>query len=111
MSMSFFSHNYLATYRKRWGLSQRQLAYLLGWDSASSVSRFESMGRLPNLMTALKIEALFESGSGDLFPGLYRRAEIEVADRAKVLYRELEGRTDPKSQEALALLAYIIRRS
>ncbi len=30
MSMSFFSHNYLATYRKRWGLSQRQLAYLLG---------------------------------------------------------------------------------
>lgn len=109
--MSPFLHCYLETHRRRWGLSQEELASLLGQRSSSAVSRCETLQRIPNLRIALQLELIFGVTPQDLFPALYRDAEDAVMRQAKTLHETLEGRTDAKSQEKLALLSLIIERA
>src|SRR2546421_227517 len=45
--------NYLRTYRKRSGLTQREVAFLLGSKNGAQLSRYEKQRRLPPLRTAL----------------------------------------------------------
>src|SRR5437879_2031593 len=51
--------NYLRTYRKRSGLTQREVAFLVGCRNGAQVSRYEKRRRLPPLRTALACEAAF----------------------------------------------------
>lgn len=109
--MSPFLHCYLATHRRRWGLSQPELASLLDQASPSAVSRWEALQRAPSLSTALQLELIFGVTPQDLFPALYREAEDTVMRQAKALYETLEGKTDAKSREKLVLLSLIIERA
>ena len=45
--MASYLHNYLRTYRKRAGLSQAEVAFLLGCHSGAKVSRYEHAARRP----------------------------------------------------------------
>ena len=51
--------NYVRTYRKRSGLTQREVAFLVGCRNGAQVSRYEKRRRLPPLRTALACEAAF----------------------------------------------------
>ena len=51
--------NYLRTHRNRAGLSQDEVAYLLGCRSGAKVSRYERFTRPPTLQTALAYDAIF----------------------------------------------------
>jgi transcriptional regulator with XRE-family HTH domain len=77
--------NYLRTHRKRLGLSQDEVAYLLGAESGAKASRYERFAREPGFRTALACEAVFQRPIRELFAGLYERIEREVAERAKKL--------------------------
>lgn len=77
--------NYLRSNRKRLGLSQDEIAFLLGTDSGTKASRYEVFGRDPRLRTALAYEAIFQKPIRELFAGLYDEIEREVVDRAKQL--------------------------
>jgi transcriptional regulator with XRE-family HTH domain len=77
--------NYLRSNRKRLGLSQDEVAFLLGTQSGAKVCRYEKFTREPNLATALACEAIFQKPVRELFAGLYQEVEREVAGRAKVL--------------------------
>jgi transcriptional regulator with XRE-family HTH domain len=83
--------NYLKTYRKRAGLSQGELAYLLGAEDGTSASRYERFGRKPSLATALAFEAIFETPIKELFAGLYQEAEALTVRRAKLLHKRLQN--------------------
>lgn len=89
--MSVPLESYLRTHRKRSGLSQDDLAFLLGSASGAKVSRYERRTIQPKLETALAYEAIFRIPTRELFAGLYQKVEIEVVARAQVLGRELAG--------------------
>ena len=61
--------NYLRTFRKRSGLSQDDVAFLLGVQSGAEVSRHETFKRVPTLKTALSYEAIFGVPVRELFAG------------------------------------------
>ncbi len=95
--------NYLRTYRKRSGLTQNEVAFLLGCKDGTMVSRYERGARHPQLRTLLTCEVVLATTSRELFAGVYQKVEAEVAQRAKLLARRL--RKTPSDRRALRKLA------
>jgi transcriptional regulator with XRE-family HTH domain len=91
--------NYLRANRKRLALSQDEVAFLLGTQSGAKVCRNERFVREPSLETALAYEAIYKRSVSELFPGLYRKVEQEVAERAKILISK-KNPTKPNQQTA-----------
>lgn len=54
-------HNYLRRCRKEKGLTQGDVAYILGLQSASLVSRWEKGFSLPETLNALKMAAIYDT--------------------------------------------------
>jgi transcriptional regulator with XRE-family HTH domain len=69
--------SYLHTLRKRWGLSQPELAALLD-VTASALSRFEKRSRRPTAELIVAIEVIFGHSAKDVFPAFYQCVEHEV---------------------------------
>ena len=82
--------NYLRTYRKRSGLTQREVAFLVGCRNGAQVSRYEKRRRLPPLRTALACEAAFGVPVSVLFAGLREVAGQAVGERLLALKSKLE---------------------
>lgn len=85
------THNYLRTHRKRTGLTQDDLAFLLGCKSGTKVSRYERLIREPNLETAFACQAIFGVPAHELFPGIYQNVEQIIKQRAERLKEKLAG--------------------
>ena len=81
--------NYLRTYRRRAGISQDDVAFLLGCRCATTVSRYEHYARRPSLRTALACEAIFRAPVSELFSGQFRMVERVVCLRAERLAAQL----------------------
>src|ERR1039458_8748831 len=62
---------YLRSHRKHSGLSQRELAYLLGYPDEGQVSRHERAYSIPSFLIALSYQAIFRVPVSDLFPVAY----------------------------------------
>jgi len=90
--------NYLRTFRRRAGLSQEDVALLLGCTNGSKVSRYEQFARQPTLATALACAALFGVPLRELFASMYDEAYEAVLARARSLVEQLEKK--PGSQLA-----------
>jgi len=82
--------NTLRTHRKRSGLNQREVAYLLGWDTEAQLSRYERRRILPRLETALACQAVLGAPISELFPGPYETVAAAVKRRARKLASELQ---------------------
>src|SRR5437773_11106309 len=82
--------NYLRTYRKRSGLTQREVAFLVGCRNGAQVSRYAKRRRLPPLRTALACEAAFGVPVSVLFAGLREAAGRAVGERMLALKSKLE---------------------
>jgi len=97
--------NYLRSNRKCLGLSQDEVAFLLGAQSGAKVSRYERFVREPSLATALAYEAIFQKPASELFGGLYQKMEQKVVARAKALtYRtDYQKPTRENTQKLQAL--------
>ena len=81
--------NYLRRHRKQIGLSQDDIASLLGQHSGAVVSRYERFEREPTLRTALAFEVIFGTPVRELFAGLYEDVEARVEPRARALNEKL----------------------
>jgi len=100
--------NYLRASRKKAGLSQDDLAFLLGCGSGTKVSRYELFRRQPGLSTVFALEAIFAKPARELFAGMYEDAEQQTAERARQLIQRLnKHRDDAQLQRKLALLQTI----
>lgn len=102
--------NYLSLHRKRWALSQRELALLLGHASRSVVSRLELGHGRPSLRFAVRCEAVFGVRVAELFPDLVDEHHDAVMRQAAHLDLQVRGRTDAGSARKRALLLEIVGR-
>jgi transcriptional regulator with XRE-family HTH domain len=81
--------NYLRTHRKRSGFSQETLSYLLGAESGTKISRYESNDRVPSFDTILALVAVFGAPMEELFAGRFGKVRTKVRRRAAFLRRRL----------------------
>jgi len=102
--------SYLRTYRKRGGLTQDEMAFLLGCQSGTKISRFERLARHPNLETALACQVIFGVPAHKLFPGVFAEVERTVTERARVLTSRLQAKPGQHHgfRHKLAILSAIV---
>ena len=105
--------NYLRAHRKRLGLSQNDIAFLLGAESGAKVCRYEKFNRLPGLETILAYSAIFKRPTSELFAGFHDRIVYEIAIRAeKLLEKSKEEPENTRRKKTLsALVEYKPKRS
>ena len=101
--------NYLRTFRKRSGLSQDEVAFLLGGENGGMVSRYEQFNRVPSLETACDLEVLFRIPVRDLFAGTFADRNRRMAQRARLLEKKLKP-THPLTAQKLSTLRSVIAR-
>lgn len=89
MSCSF--SNYIRTFRRRSGLSQDELGFLLGGVEGTCVLRHEGFQRTPSLETALLYSAIFQVDPREIFAGLYEDALHLAQSQAQILLASTEG--------------------
>jgi transcriptional regulator with XRE-family HTH domain len=106
------SGNYLKAYRKKSGLSQRDLAKLLGYKDAGQVSRHERAASNPPLAVALAYELIFRVPIGSLFAGMRTEVVREVEAKLKGMKTALENLNVRPANASLVAqkLAWLSRR-
>lgn len=79
---------YLRSHRIRAGLSQKQVARLLGHKRATGLSRFEQASRLPSLEAAFMLERIFDVPFAELFPEFGSQIDALICERVTMLLEE-----------------------
>jgi len=104
--------NYVRAARKEAGLSQGELAFLLGCRSAAKVSRYERFARSPGVPTIFACAIIFHIPPEKLFAGLYAAALSAVVPRATKLLREFNPTdSSPAATRKIRLLKTILKCS
>jgi len=94
--------NYLRAYRKKAGLSQRDVAVLLGGEDNAHISRYEKRHRLPSLETALAYEVILGVPVSELFAGIRESIKKMIEKRRLKLRTSLENRVSSQKTQSLA---------
>jgi transcriptional regulator with XRE-family HTH domain len=97
--------NYLRSRRRKSGLSQRELAQILGYITADPVSQHERSVKIPALLIALSYEVVYRMPISELFPGIYRTVEARIEEQLADLEEELQ-QSSAKGRQA----AFIARK-
>lgn len=102
--------NYVRASRKRAGFSQEELAFLLGCESGTKVSRYEMFRREPKLSTVFALEVILGRPARELFAGVFDEAEHQTVLRAQRLIRRLRACGDSvQARRKLAVLESVAR--
>jgi transcriptional regulator with XRE-family HTH domain len=97
--------NYLRTYRKRSGLSQREVAFVLGCTSEAKVSRYEHGERLPSLESLFALEVIYGIPARELYAGVFDRIQRHTLKRINRLAERIQrDAEDRRHNRKLALL-------
>src|SRR5882724_13255197 len=94
--------NYLRTYRRKSGLTQREVAFLLGRKDGAQLSRYEKRRRLPPLRAALALEVIFKVPLAELFAGVREGVDQEIGERIDKLHSDLHEDNGSGRQRFLA---------
>ena len=103
--------NYVRRLRKRAGLSQNELAYLLGARGEAKVSRYERFARRPSLNTAFGCEAVFGVAASEIFAGMYGEVNRQVHRRAKRLLKRLSSKEAGSVERKVEFLQTLLGRT
>lgn len=109
--MSSSIHSYIRTHRRKWALTQKELAFLLGRKSSAHISKLEQAKRSPTVDVILACKILFGVSSGQLLPKLYEEVENEVMARAAELYEKLEGKQSRSAARKKEFLSEVLKRA
>jgi DNA-binding XRE family transcriptional regulator len=101
---------YLRPLRRRWRLTQRELAFLIGIKSGTVISRIEGLDKAPRLAWAVACAVLFDTRALELFPGLFSEVYEGVLLRATELYYELQGNPSKTTRAKLDFLETALAR-
>lgn len=101
--------NYLRMHRNRHGLSQADVAFLLGCRHGSKVSRYERFVRRPSLQKAFACELICGIPARELFAGIYDPVRQKTLKRAKLLLQRLEKAGSEKDEDKITRLKEILR--
>jgi transcriptional regulator with XRE-family HTH domain len=93
--------NYLRSHRRKSGLSQRELAQIVGFLTGVQVSKHERSTAIPALLIAVGYEAIFHVSLSELFPGIYQSVETRIEEYLANMEEELQQSTAKGRQAAL----------
>jgi DNA-binding XRE family transcriptional regulator len=93
--------SYIRAHRKRTGLSQRELARVLGYDHGGPVSRHERLRSLPPLLIAIGYSVVFRRPVSEIFAGLSETVELAVEERLSELALELKEPATTSSRKLM----------
>ena len=83
--------NRIKQLRMKKGLTQRELARIMGYESVSSLSHMEAGRKLPSVKTVMKLEAALQRPIRDIYPRLFDKIYEPVARRrVKLFARRLQ---------------------
>jgi transcriptional regulator with XRE-family HTH domain len=102
---------YLRAYRMRWGLSQKDVAELMGWRSDTVVSKLEKKQRPPTARVLIGCFIIFGTPAIELFPGLFSEVETEVMKRVWDMYERIQGHPSKRTRTKIELLEDVIDRA
>jgi transcriptional regulator with XRE-family HTH domain len=77
--------NHLLRARRRLGLGQKHVAYLLNHKTTDQVSRYEKGWRIPGLKMLLQLEIIYGVPARVLYEDLYEELRKEIENRASKL--------------------------
>lgn len=102
-------HNYVYSARLKSGLSQDDVAFLMGCKSGSKLSRCERQRRTCTLKAALGFEIIFGVQLRDLFAGFGDDIESAIVKRAGRLGQMIMSKPPTKKRtQKLKALAVIV---
>ncbi len=104
------SYAFVRSHRRKWGLTQVELARLVGLSSRSAVSRIERAERVPTTATIIACGIIFGIAASDLFPSLQKEIEETVQLAVAALQEELADPSDKVSIRKRALLTQVQER-
>ena len=81
--------NYLRMYRRRWHLTQQELAFLLGYADQSIITRLEQEERAVTLAAAYACKLIFGVEPEKIFSALLSDLEDRVLNRIQTLRNRL----------------------
>ncbi len=93
--------NYLRTHRKKSGLSQHEVAIIIGYKQCGPVSHHERSHYLPPLHIALAYEVAFRVPVSELFRGIRETVEQGTENELEKLEHKLQD-TSGKGRQANA---------
>jgi transcriptional regulator with XRE-family HTH domain len=94
--------NYLRTHRRRWQLTQDELAFIFGYSDQSIIARLERDERTVTLSVAHACEVLFGVEPDEIVPGLFVAMEEGVVRRMYELAERL-GKAEATKRTAIKL--------
>lgn len=103
--------NYVRTQRRRWALTQKEVAGLLGIEDHACISRIEQGERIPSLESALALEVLFGEPPKLLFPHIYAETEEALMVRAAALHESFIHSIKPREKRKRELLELALQRA
>lgn len=103
--------SYLQAYRKRWRLTQEELAKLLGLADHGVISRIEKGVRHPSIKVVLGCFILFGTQAAELFPSFFDTVEAGILDRVWELYERIQGHPSTRTRAKIELLEDVIERT
>jgi transcriptional regulator with XRE-family HTH domain len=77
--------NRIKKYRKIMGYKQKELAFLLGLQNYSIISRWESGSAIPGIVMLFKLSILFRTLPSELYFELTQELRREITMREKLL--------------------------
>lgn len=103
--------NHIRAHRKRWRLSQRELATLIGLKCKDPVSGVERFVSKPSLHFALACSVLFMTPVAKLFPGLFAELTEDVLNECEILHDRISNQNGSDAREKRKLLNKLLGRS
>jgi transcriptional regulator with XRE-family HTH domain len=82
--------NYLRSHRKKLGLTQKELGFVLGLGSGCRISALETGRSKPRLYETITFDRLFGQPFEELWPGFSEKIEIDLDTRIRKLMDRLQ---------------------
>jgi len=101
----------MRTCRRSWGLTQRELAELIGTVSGPHICRLENSKRDPKLRAALACQIIFGVPPATMFPETYALAEEEVMRNMNRMDQALSNITNLSGLRKRELCALALNRA
>ena len=102
---------YLRTHRRVWGLTQRELASLMGFKSTTHLSRIENGKRAPTVEVALACQVIFGIPPSAMFPNGYTLVEEKIMRNIYRLHLALKNTTNLTELRKRELFSLALKRA
>ena len=102
---------YLRTHRRVWGLTQPDLASLIGFKSATHISRIENGKRNPTVEVAFACQVIFGIPPSAMFPHVHILVEEKVMQNVYRLHLALSQTNSLPGLRKRELFSLVLKRA